>query len=149
MKMMGTLQISEGSHWLLSLVLKFYPPQKSCIVKFQICLGVLVDKFLLWIVPRNWKTLRAMDYSSLRVSWCQGFYWYRYARELQHSTNSEWYVYSDSRHCRVAKHGEFICVGPIWGGAKLGLWLGIQKKWPYKLIFRACGKEVEGATWQD
>ena len=56
-----------------------------------------------------WKTARATNCSSLRVSWCQSFLWYRSARELYHSASSGWAARSDSRYCKAAMAIEWIC----------------------------------------
>ena len=40
-------------------------------LSFRFCLSVLVCNSFLCIMPRNWKTPKAMNCSSLNVSWCQ------------------------------------------------------------------------------
>lgn len=50
----------------------------------------------------TWKTARATNCSSLRVSWCHSLFWYRSARELYHSPSSGWELRRDSRYCRAA-----------------------------------------------
>ena len=50
----------------------------------------------------TWKTVRATNCSSLAVSWCQSFLWYRSAREAYHSPSSGWALRSVSRYCSGA-----------------------------------------------
>lgn len=50
----------------------------------------------------TWKTARATNCSSLRVSWCHSFFWYRSSSELYQSASSGCALRCDSRYFRAA-----------------------------------------------
>lgn len=56
----------------------------------------------------TWKTARATNCSSLRVSWCQSLFWYRSASELYQSESSGCELRSDSKYCRAAIAERFL-----------------------------------------
>lgn len=76
----------------------------------------------------TWKTASATNCSSLRVSWCHSFLWYKSASVLYQSESSGWVVRRESRYwsAAISYWISTVCcqkkLGFVWGFLYIKPW---------------------------